>query len=107
MERIKVGDLVIVIGPPRCVRAKPDANVGEIFIVAGIKTSRRACGYCGWYHRPWRTKVAHAGNRKWFPFYRLKRIPPLPPERAEVERVAHERPDIALDALKTLGFERR
>lgn len=80
MDQFQVGDLVIIIRSPRCPKAAPDANVGEIFVVQEIKTTRGACGYCQEKHPPRSVKCARNERGQLVPSYRLKRIPPLPPE---------------------------
>jgi len=76
-EPIKPGDLVVVVRPSLCTGANED--VGRVFRVGAVCPGEgisKHCQSCGKSHEPLHMMYAEASDG-WFPFARLKRIPPL------------------------------
>lgn len=79
-EPIKPGDLVQVVAPSMCPAAPLNAGLGYTYTVDETYPSSmtgRACGYCGGEKHFPNAMGATDGHGAWYPFYRLKRIPPL------------------------------
>ena len=89
-EPISVGDLVIVVHPSRC--SGRNHNLGLIFTVIGVKRGGEIpgkCFFCGGDHPEDDFAPFAEAPDGWFPFSRLRRIPPLT-ELDEAERKIEE-----------------